>query len=722
MKSFAKDFKSKLTHTNFNCFSSKNAPQTTHTETNSDFNLKRPEIKRKKTFIKKSKLVISAPTDFENGVAISDFQNAEKDDIVSAALMSDFSREELSLDLYMTHQELMDQTMINRKYANQYYIYNAKQFDGPVSDEVLVDAGYNIFEVAKGSINPQSCRYVIHHLVLKFKTLLTLENKEFSKVMNFWDNFVQTHSKSKRALLRNKIAQLFPWRGCSLQGDIMDKKLDELFGDNVVDVLQALIMIWTEFPQGIIPWCSFVEFAKLECNAQYPIDFFYKKFPECLPDHDYTCVCFEFLEMLRHFVTTNAFKCKGKVVDWVTCCAAVCFKMQERDTERRPFKNVEEWFGVRTKHGEALYHIFLSYLRSLYAENKLKDFYLAQEFDIFDNYPSGGINKSGLGRLSGEQVETSLCISVSPCIDSIEERSASACVTEQIILHCSQAAQQRRYDAIHTFSNKENDFLNAFSMNPAKVFEHLVNENTIQCLEIFDPYFNKKLPFCKDLLAQQKNDRSTMREFYFPQDSQYGVASWIDVGFEQDIAEFFLHSLEYSKANGKKTESGAAFVSKIDMNRWLNNTLEYDIFHKNIASTVLLQFKTRIGECAQLILFLDGEIKQVQPTDDNIETCEQASSLYSKHTKHNHIEEESASVMCQPSLELIDSLDESHISSMYSHDITNSKSKPVPVRVHPYRGSSVSLLLGEAVENAIAQDQPHFADEELHYMAFVAGA
>ncbi|KAL6942563.1 hypothetical protein ACO0QE_003742 [Hanseniaspora vineae] len=487
--------------------------------------------------------MVSGPTDFDKKAITSDFHSADKG---ITTPVPGFSREELPLRVYMTHQELVDQAMINRKYANQYYIYDAEQFDGPVNNEILVDAGYNIFDAAKDPLNPNSCRYVIHHLVLKFKTLLTLENEACDNVVNFWEKFVQTSSESNRNILKDKVKQLFPWRGCTLQGEIMDRKLDELFGSNVVEVLEALIMIWAEFPCGVVPWSSFAEFAKLECNAQYPVDFFYKKFPECLPDHDYTC-------------------------------------------------------------------------------------------------------------------------------------------------------------------------------DPEFVFQSLVNEDTLKRLQVVDPLFNKKLPFCMGHLAEQENNKPTLRGFYFPQDSQYRVANWIDVGFEHDDAEFFLHSLEYSNVNDKEEESGTAFVSKINMNRWLNNTLNFDVFHENIVNTVSLHFDMQIGECTQLILFLDGQIKRVVvPATEDEDVCEKGSSLPSRELNCNYTEEESASVMCQPSIDLVDSLSESRVSCIFSDEITNSESKPVPVRIHPYRGSSVSLLLSGALEGTTVQEPLQFSVAEAHYNAFVA--
>lgn len=518
------------------------------------------------------------------------------------------------------HESLIRQNQINRKKSEQYYIYDFDNYRGPTNESVSADPNYNIFNVRDG-INASSARYVVHYLTKEFKRQLMerlstknsgLDTDVLRASMEIFKPNLSHFSNSEINICKRILRSFFPWKGCSLTGTAIENTISENYGDfsnlkHWTRLILSLRIIWSQLSNGIIPWKSYQNFCKLELQKNYPIMSFYNLLPQCLPNHDYTCTAFEFLEILVAIISkVDLVVDKNVQMDLIFTAGQVCFtndkylqKHIQDDFKGEP--DIIALGKLYTTRGNALLHLFVAYLRSLAEEGKIKDFYLVDNFHI-DNYPPQPYKPV---------TQTALTLTV----PSLEPGKNDF----NTLLRLAAKSQSRIYSSNHTFSKQENAFLDKFEEDPYKVFDTIFSKSSKRYLYKFDKNFDPN--------ALKKLSESSIQKALgsISENDQYAVATWIDHIKGQDFNDF-LSVLDDSghgegtlafdssainfgkKSNNEKENISPVRVSKMNLSEWFISSWKYETFLQKVQNTLLIKLTKRIGDCDWLVLSTDERV------------------------------------------------------------------------------------------------------------------
>lgn len=515
-----------------------------------------------------------------------------------------------------THEKLIEQNKINRKHSERYYIYDHSVYTGPTDDSVTRDMNFNIFDKPSG-VTHTSARYVIHYLTTFFKDTVknsVSNNSEDTDMIKaameiFKPNL--SHFSHDEVKETKKILQsFFPWDGCSLTGKVLQDEIKNNFTASWNKLILALRIIWSYLPQGIIPWESYLKFSKLESKQNYPMMAFYNFIPQVLPNHDYTCCAFEFLEILVTIISkTDLVVDKTSQMDLIFTAGQVCFAKNTQLTSHieSELKNEPDLITLSKLYytrGAALYHLFVAYLRSLVDEGKIKDFYLIDNFKI-EEYPPKEYKPV---------TQRALTLTVPQFLPSNDLHNDF-----NQLLKFAAKAQTRIYSSNHTFTKLENSFLDKFEEDPYKIITTLFSRSSKRYLYRFDENFNTD--YFKSL--NQNSRYNSSLQSMGPKD-QYAVATWINSCKNQGFNEFLSvlddnnfgegtlalgHGFPGDFQEQKLTEELAPVrVSKMNVSEWFISSWKYETFLGKIHNTMVIKLTKRIGDCDWLVITIDERV------------------------------------------------------------------------------------------------------------------
>lgn len=519
-----------------------------------------------------------------------------------------------------THESLIKQNRVNRKRSEHYYIYDFEKYRGPTDETIASDPDYDIFQIKDG-ISASSARYVIHYLTNNFKEQLlnrfshqnnNLDTDVLKASMEIFKPNLSHFSSSEIHHCKKIIRSFFPWQGCSLTGTALEKAIAEHYGDysnpkHWTRLILSLRIIWSHLSHGIVPWKCYQDFCQLESRNNYPTMSFYNLLPQCLPNHDYTCSTFEFLEVLVAIISKiDLVVDKNAQMDLIFTAGQVCF-VKDQNLQRHlqdNSKNDPDLISLGKLYyarGTALLHLFVAYLRSLAEEGKIKDFYLIDNFHI-DNYPPHPYKPVA---------QTALTLTVPSFIDGENDFNT--------LLKNAAKAQSRIYSSNHSFSKQENAFLDKFEEGPYKVFDTLFSRSSKRYLYKFDKKFDpNSLKLSSESGMQQ--GLGTIGE-----NDQYAVATWIEHCKGQDFSEF-LNVLDDSglgegtlafghtsfnfaaKKQSQKENFSPVRVSKMALSEWFISSWKYETFLHKVHNTLLIKLTKRVGDCDWLVLSTDERV------------------------------------------------------------------------------------------------------------------
>ncbi|KAH3903565.1 uncharacterized protein SCDLUD_001207 [Saccharomycodes ludwigii] len=535
----------------------------------------------------------------------SNFQTKKKK--VSPGTSNNMTTTPTTDEAIFSHANLIKQVNINRKHSEKYYIYDFDKYIGPTNENDLYDTSYNIFKTKNG-VNPTSARYVIHYLTKYFKTLLVENNtntmnnvnSNVNIVLNVWESLTGISESEKDKLVCNMLVKFFPWEGCSLNGEILEDSIKSTFQKDIILVFKSLLVLWSKMPKGVIPWKSYIKFTKLEKQNNFPMKSFYQYISLTLPDHNYTCCCFEFFELVLAVISNGALLLLGtkdSMLYWLFHMAQYCFPKNIVSLE-----TFQDYYIDYQVKAESLYHVLVAYMRSLYEEKKLKDFYLIEDFNILTKYPP---EFSSLWNIE----DKALILSV----PSSQIDTASG-----LFETCSLLVLNRRYEKNVVFTKLENDLLDRLHDDPVSIYNKLFTENSKKHVLKMDPHFkicDKKTGSLENINNENdynnKNrqhsdvDDNSIRNAVFEKWNQYGVADWI--GFESDrlATNLFFKSLENASSHD---EGDIALVNsvgcfKMEFNDWLYLNFIRDSTSGFINKKILIfELNVRVNNFKYLII------------------------------------------------------------------------------------------------------------------------
>ncbi|CDO95612.1 unnamed protein product [Kluyveromyces dobzhanskii CBS 2104] len=519
-----------------------------------------------------------------------------------------------------THESLIKQNRVNRKKSEQYYIYDFHKYRGPTDESVPADPNYNIFEMKDG-INASSARYVIHSLTKAFKEqLLTrfshennnLETDVLKASMEIFKPNLSHFSSSEINHCKKIIKLFFPWEGCSLNGTALETVIAEHYGDisnpkHWTRLILSLRIVWSMLSHGIVPWKCYEEFRKQEARNNHPVMSFYNLLPQCLPNHDYTCSTFEFLEVLVAIISKiDLVVDKNAQMDLIFTAGQVCF-VEDQNLKKHMEDNSNDYPDLislgrlYSTRGTALLHLFVAYLRSLVEEGKVKDFYLIDNFHI-DTYPPHPYKPI---------TQTALTLTV----PSFSENSNDF---NTLLKHAAKA-QSRIYSSNHSFSKQENAFLDIFEEDPYKIFDTIFSKSSKRYLYKFDKNFDPK-SLRRSTESGFQQGLSTIGE-----NDQYAAATWIEHCKGQDFSEFLNvlddsglgegtlafdnSNFNFSMKKQPSTENlSPVRVSKMPLSEWFISSWKYETFLHKVQNTLLIKLTKRVGDCDWLVLSTDERV------------------------------------------------------------------------------------------------------------------
>ena len=408
------------------------------------------------------------------------------------------------------------------------------------------------------------------------------------------------------------LRSFFPWEGCSLTGNMLEKSIHNNFGDynnnkHWTRLILSLRILWAELARGIIPWKSYLDFCEMESKKNFPVMSFYNILPQTLPNHDYTCCTFEFLEILVAIISKiDLVVDKSVQMDLIFTAGQVCFyndvdlQNHIKDTAGSN-PDLIQLGKLYYARGSALFHLFVGYLRSLAEEGKIKDFYLIDNFHI-DSYPPHPYKAI---------TQNALTLTIPKFTENENDFN--------VLMQSAAKSQSRIYSSNHTFSKLENSFLDKFEEDPLKVFETIFSKSSKRYLYKFDKKFDPKLlrfsstnGFQEGLASIDEND-------------QYAVATWIEHCKGQDFNEFlsvlddttfgegtlaFDHSsfTQALKKTSKKENFAPVRVSKMPVSEWFISSWKYETFLEKVHNTLLLKLTKKIGDCDWLVITTDERV------------------------------------------------------------------------------------------------------------------
>ncbi|SCW00351.1 LAFE_0C02278g1_1 [Lachancea fermentati] len=512
-----------------------------------------------------------------------------------------------------THEQILKEKNFNRKQSERYYIYDFTLYRGPTDESATSDPTFDIFQKKEG-INPTSARYVIHYLTRYFKETLiddgiaqgSRDTGSIKSAIEIFKPNLSHFSNQEIEGATRILKSFFPWDGCSLNGKVLEESIKKSFGNHKNKLILALRIIWSHLPQGIIPWEAYLKFCAIESKQNFSKMCFYNFLPRVLPDHDYTCCAFEFLEILVAIISkVDMVVDKYTQMDLIFTAGQVCF-VSTPDL-RNYIKNKSSdspdliaLVKVYQAKGEALYRLFVSYLRSLVEEGKIKDFYLIDTFQI-DDYPPKPYKP---------MTQRALTLTV-PQLPNPDENNFNELMT------LAAKASTRIYSSNHTFTKMDNTFLDKFEEDPYKVVTSLFSRSSKRYMYKFDDKFD---PEIFKNFGMRSGFGSGLQSLG-PGD-QYAVATWInsckDKGFNDflsvlDDNNFGEGTLALGSSNFKSAKDEApAFppvrVSKMDVSEWFISSWKYETFLSKVKNTLVIKLTKRIADCEWLVITTDERV------------------------------------------------------------------------------------------------------------------
>ncbi|AET37862.1 DUF1708 domain-containing protein Ecym_2109 [Eremothecium cymbalariae DBVPG len=545
------------------------------------------------------------------------------------------------------HSELIKMD-VTQRLVGRYYVYNVSVFRGPGDCRDLRDPNFNIFQ-RKGAINPISSRYVIYHLATYFKERL---NSQLAKnncnntdlirsAMEIFKPNLSHYSHSETKETKRILASFFPWDGCSLAGKWLQLEIEKHFGSSWNKLILALRIMWSELPQGIVPWESFSSFKRLEQKYYFPVTAFYNFIPQVLPSRDFTCIAYSFLEILVTIIgKTDLVVEKTTQMDLVFTAGQVCFTKSNAIDEYMDSDSGES-FDVLTLNkiyyarGSALYHLFVSYLRSLVDKGKIKDFYLIDNFNV-EQYPPAPYTP---------MTQRALTLTVPKFLVDDEMRNDF-----NHLIKLVSKASSRIYSSHHAFSKLENSFLDKFEENPLKVIESLFSKSSKRYLYKLDKQFSTN--YFKTLNEKQHLNRALQE---LDPNNQYAVATWIESCKQHGFSEFlsmlednmggdgtlvlghpFLNSLTEGLQKEEEEEVYPVKLSKMGVSEWFISSWKYEMFLGKIHNTLVIKLTKRVGDCDWIVISTDERMASSGPSPPLSQSDSRRSELRElSHVKPN---------------------------------------------------------------------------------------
>lgn len=471
--------------------------------------------------------------------------------------------------------------------GDRFYIYDSKAYLN--ADK---SGKFDIFEKRNG-INPTSTRYVIQYLINHIRELI-LQNDDNKQLLQVFKPNLHHFSQKEVVDVREVLKNFFPHDGCSLKGDDLKTAIKVNFKAKIGSLSTALRILWNEFPRGIVPWDSYNRFVKWEHDNGYPLESFHFRLSKFLPNKDYTFCAFAFLEFILCILLqkNKLLIDKSVQIDLIFTAGPTCFtreRIEGSDDDLPPV--------IRSYHrrGNALYRLFVGYLRSLNHEGRVKDFYLSDIFQI-DQYPPNAYKARSSKALT-------LTIPF--------EYSSGNDFTS--LIYNAATAKQRFYSSKTSFSKVENIFLDQFEDETLRVITTFFSESSNRYITTFDNGFNA------DVLDNSAGGKKGAKIG----DDQYAVATWLQFAKEQTSFDELLGMLEGGncaeggtlalggggmtlqqpmKLHRDRSENSKVRVGKMDVTEWIISAWKNEMFMSKVQNALLIKLTKRIGECNWLVI------------------------------------------------------------------------------------------------------------------------
>ncbi|CAR21278.1 KLTH0A06006p [Lachancea thermotolerans CBS 6340] len=506
--------------------------------------------------------------------------------------------------------------------SGKHYIYDQEAYKKASSALAKPDPNYSILN-KKNGINPTSAKDVMHYLVLHFKhTLIQQTTGESDKKMDSIKAAMEIFRPNLSHYVSHEVGEtihilesFFPLDGCSLTGDALKKEINEQIGTSKHKLILALRIIWSKLPLGVVPWESYLKFCTVESKQNFSKMCFENFLPQVLPDNDYKCCAFDFMDVLVSIISmVDLVVDKAAQMDLLFTAGQVCFVktpellnyIDHKDSENADCITLAKLYRAR---GEALYRLFVSYLNSLAEEGKIKNFYLIDNFRI-DEYPPKPYRPV---------TQRALTLTI-PQLWDPEENNFNE------LIRVAAKTQIRTYSSNHPFSKLENSFLDKFEENPYKIVSTLFSRSSKRYLYKFDPHFDAE--YFKPL-SKKYGTPSTLG----PGDQQ-AVATWINSCKERGFNDFLsvlddnnhgegtlALGFSFPKVSQEESESlPPVRVSKVEISECFISSWKYETFLAKVHNTLVIKLTKRIGDCEWLVIAMDervGNFGYVAPSKPN---------------------------------------------------------------------------------------------------------
>lgn len=484
--------------------------------------------------------------------------------------------------------------------GQKYYIYDSKAYLNADKNE-----RFDIFE-KPGRINPTSTRYVIQFLINHTRELI-LQNEDSKQLLQVFKPNLHHFSQKEVVEVRNVLKNLFPHDGCSLKGEELATAIKINFKDKIGTLSMALRILWNQFPLGIVPWESYHRFVKWETENGYPLESFHFRLSKFMPNKDYTFCVFAFLEFILCILLQKNKQLIDKSVqlDLIFTAGPTCFtreRILDTEDDLPPV--------IRSYHnrGNALYRLFVGYLRSLSHEGKVNDFYLSDIFHI-DQYPP-----------TPYRARSSKALTLTIPFDHCNGNDFTS------LIYQAATAKQRFYSSKTSFSKVENIFLDQFEDETLRVITTFFSESSNRYITTFDNGFNA------DVLDSSTGAKQPAKVG----DDQYAVATWLQFAKEQNSFDELLGMLEGGncaegatlalggggmtlqqpmKLNRERSENSKVRVGKMDVTEWIISAWKNEMFMGKVQNALLIKLTKKIGECNWLVITCENPQQQQRSQD-----------------------------------------------------------------------------------------------------------
>lgn len=476
-----------------------------------------------------------------------------------------------------------------------HYVYDNAVYDPN-------DTEFNIFAKQDG-ITPCSSRLVVQCLTSAFKESISQvgDTKVLQQVVK---PNLHHFSKEEVQEVKRLLCKLFPHDGCTLKEQALKKSIRESFGDNVIRLTVALRIIWSSFPNGIIPWESYYKFTKWESQTGFPPESFHFRFSKFLPDRSYTFCTFAFLEFLLCILLqkNKLMLDKSIQMDLIFTAGATAFV---RDPSYCSPANEETPPVIRSyyQRGNALHRLFVGYIRSLNHERKMTDVYLLDIFQI-EQYPP-----------KPYKARSAKALTLTIPKGNPNGNDFTALITQ------AASAKKRFYASSSSFSRIENAFLDQFEEQTLRVIMSFFSESSNRYITTFDDGFNAEF-----LQGASKRNKAHNRK---GSDDDNMAATWLQVAKEQNGFDELLDVLENNHMpeggtlalgapaatmgatphrDRKDDTKSTVRIGKTDITEWIINSWKYEMFMSRVQNTLLIKLTKKVDECNWLVLSCEENV------------------------------------------------------------------------------------------------------------------